>query len=208
MEYDAEKREIHSDKILNGLDKLVVDFTNILEKHTDYVIVSGYVSILLGRSRASEDIDLLIPEMKFSDFKGMFDSLIEKGYECANTSNPKEAYEMLDEHAIRFFKETPIPNIEFKKITDNIQMDAFKKRIKVILKEKTLFVSPLELQIAYKSYLMVGGSFEEISSDKDFEDAKHLYESFKEKLNKDDMHKYIRLFKVEDKFDFLENENF
>ena len=39
MEYDAEKREIHSDKILNGLDKLVVDFTNILEKHTDYVIV-------------------------------------------------------------------------------------------------------------------------------------------------------------------------
>ena len=208
MEYNAERMEIITDREIGELDRFAIKFLQVLEKYAEYVVISGYVSILLGRSRASEDIDLLIPEMKFSDFKEMFDSLIEKGYECANTSNPKEAYEMLDEHAIRFFKETPIPNIEFKKITDNIQMDAFKKRIKVILKEKTLFVSPLELQIAYKLYLMVGGSFEEISSDKDFEDAKHLYESFKEKLNKDDIHKYIRLFKVEDKFDFLENENF
>ncbi|HJZ18693.1 MAG TPA: hypothetical protein VJ208_01150 [Candidatus Nanoarchaeia archaeon] len=208
MEYDTKKREIHSDKVLNELDKLVIDFINIIEKYANYVIVSGYVSILLGRSRASEDVDFLIQGMKFSDFREMFNSLINRGYECANTSNPRDAYEMLDEHAIRFFKETPVPNIEFKKITNDIQEEAFENKIKVILKEKVLLISPLELQIAYKLYLMAGGNFEEISSDKDFEDAKHIYETFKEKINKDKLHKYVKLFKVEDKFNILKNENF
>lgn len=203
MEYNKEKREIRSDKILNDLDKLTIDFISIIEKYTGYVIVSGYVSILLGRSRASEDVDLLIHEMDFSNFKEMFEELTGNGYECINTSDIKDAYEMLDEHAIKFFKETPVPNIEFKKITNNIQKTAYEGRIKVIIKDKILFISPLELQIAYKLSLMSKGDFEEISSDKDFEDAKHLYETFKEKLNKEQLLGYIRLFGVEDKWELL-----
>lgn len=208
MEYDTNKKEIISNKILNELDKFVIDFISIMKKYTNYVIVSGYVSILLGRSRASEDVDLLIPKMNSSDFKEMFNSLISKGYECANTSNPEEAYSMLDEYAIRFFKETPIPNMEFKKITNNIQKEAFENKIKVRLKEKTLFISPLELQIVYKLSLTAKGSFDEISSDKDFEDAKHLYETFKEKLNKEKLLNYIKLFKVEDKWKIFKNGDF
>ena len=60
MEYDVDKREIKSDKVLNNLDKFVIDFIKILEEHVDYVIISGYISILLGRSRATEDIDVFI----------------------------------------------------------------------------------------------------------------------------------------------------
>ena len=110
---------------------------------------------------------------------------------------------MLDEHAIRFSRETPIPNIEFKKITSKIQEDAFNNKLSVKFNGKSLFISPLELQIAYKLSLMSKGSFEEISSDKDFEDAKHLYEVFNEKLNKEKLLEYIKLFKVENRFELL-----
>src|SRR3989344_8505726 len=99
MKYNLKKGEIYSNKILNELDKFVIDFVTILEKYTQYVIVSGYVAIVLGRSRASEDIDFLIPKMKFNEFASLFNELSETGYECANSSNPKEAYDMLDEHA-------------------------------------------------------------------------------------------------------------
>ena len=60
MEYDIGKREIKSCKILSELDKLVLDFVRVLEKHVDYVLISGYVSILLGRTRITEDIDIFI----------------------------------------------------------------------------------------------------------------------------------------------------
>lgn len=203
MEYDAKRKEIRSNKILNELDKFVIDFISIIEKYTDYVIVSGYVSILLGRSRASEDVDLLAPKMTFSRFKEMFDELINKDYECVNTSDIKDAYKMLDEHAIRFYRGIPVPNIELKQISNEIHKDAFNNKLTVKLKEKNLFISPLELQIAYKLSLMSDGNFEEISSDKDFEDAKHLYEAFKEKLNKEKLIKYVKLFKVEDKWELL-----
>ena len=63
MEYNQIAKEIRINKVLNELDKFVIEFVNILEKHVGYVIVSGYVSILLGRARASEDVDLLVPEM-------------------------------------------------------------------------------------------------------------------------------------------------
>lgn len=201
MEFRDNK--IKSEKILSELDKFTIEFLNILEKYAQYVIVSGYVSIILGRSRASEDVDLLIPPMEFSQFKDLFEDLASKGFECANTSIVDEAYEMLDEHAIRFYKGIPVPNIEFKKISNDIHKYAFENRMPLELKEKTLFISPLELQIAYKLYLTSDDNFEDISSDKDFEDAKHIYETFKEKLNKDKLLYFVNLFDVKRKFEWL-----
>ena len=74
MKYNTEEKTIVIDKELNLLDKFVITFVDILEKYTDYVIVSGYVSILLGRTRATEDIDLLIPALnieKVKELKGL-----------------------------------------------------------------------------------------------------------------------------------------
>ncbi|HLD41949.1 MAG TPA: hypothetical protein VJB06_02850 [archaeon] len=59
MEF-LDSRTIKLDKIENELDKFVLDFIKILEKHAKYVIVSGYVAILFGRSRGTEDIDMFI----------------------------------------------------------------------------------------------------------------------------------------------------
>jgi hypothetical protein len=141
MEYDVEKKLIHSNKILNELDKFTIDFIQILEKFTDYVIVSGYVSILLGRTRASEDVDLLIPKMDFETFDKMFVHLSDNNFECANTSISKSAFEMLDSHAIRFYKSgIPVPNMEFKKITSDIQQEALDGKLKVFLDKSNVFL--------------------------------------------------------------------
>jgi len=206
MEYDRANRVIHTNKIINELDRATLEFVSILEKHIGYVIVSGYVSILLGRTRASEDVDFLVPPMIFQKFKLLFEDLAKEGYECANTSIAEEAFGMLDEHAIKFYKGLPVPHMEFKKITNSIQEEAFEKRLKVKLERagKILFISPLELQIAYKLSIISKGNFEEISSDKDFEDAKHLYEYFLEKLNKEELIQYIKMFKAEEMWKWLQ----
>ena len=65
----TDKKTIQIDRELSDLDKFTLDFVKILKKHTKYVIVSGYVAILLGRARASEDVDIIIPRIDFSTFK-------------------------------------------------------------------------------------------------------------------------------------------
>jgi len=68
----------------------VLDFTeNLITKNIKYVIISGYVTILFGRSRMSEDVDILIEHISFEKFL-KFWSKIEKNYECLNTRNSLE----------------------------------------------------------------------------------------------------------------------
>ena len=57
MELTYEQRKIViAGKIMTALDEFVLDFLKILEKYTDYVIVSGYVVVLFGRARGTEDV--------------------------------------------------------------------------------------------------------------------------------------------------------
>ncbi len=60
------KNTIKLEKEINQLDRFVFKFIKILEKYTDYVIVSGYVAILLGRDRGTEDIDIIITKIDMS----------------------------------------------------------------------------------------------------------------------------------------------
>jgi hypothetical protein len=194
MKYFEEKNEILLDKELSNLDKFVLDFVNLLD---DYVIVSGYVSILFGRSRMTEDVDLLIPPMEEKEFYKIWDKIYEGNFWCISTSNPKDAFEMLKEHAIRFSRENiPIPNIEFKMIKNELDKFSYNNKLKVLIGSKNLFISPLELQIAYKLFL---------GSEKDLEDARHLYNIFKEKLNRQELNNSINKLNVANKIKFLEN---
>ncbi len=105
MEYNPEKKEIRNDKILNVLDIFTLDFLKVLKKFSSYVVVSGYVSILLGRSRASEDIDMLIPVMDKSQLDVLLRGIEPEEYECAKTSIVEEPLEILEnESGIRFYK--------------------------------------------------------------------------------------------------------
>lgn len=203
MEYDIDKKEIALNRELNNLDRFVIKFCKLLK---EYVIVSGYVSILFGRTRATEDIDLLVPYMKKDEFEKLWKKIYKEGFECINTQDLKEAFEFLQDHAIRFFlkSEKPIPNIEFKMIKNELDEYSFQNKIKVIIKNDILFVSSIEMQIAFKLFLSADGTADELSSDKDIEDARHLYKIFKDKINKDEMMSLINKLKVEKKIRWLQ----
>ena len=206
MIYDPEKKEIISGKVINELDRFVIDFVNILEKYgLEYVIVSGYVAIVLGRSRSTEDVDMLIKPMPFEQFDEFFQFLLNNGYECANTSISSEAYEFLNDHAIRFFKlGKPIPNIEFKIIKRDLDMFSLANRMRLVTNEKTLFLSPLELHVAFKLFLAADGTDDELQADKDIEDARFVYQLFKKNINKEQLLYFIDKLGVKNKMRWIE----
>ena len=192
MEYNTEEKTITIDKELNLLDKFVITFIDILEKYTDYVIVSGYVSILLGRSRATEDVDLLIPTLNMEKVKELFNEL-STHFECMNAFRAEEAFSLLSEKiSLRFFYPgNPLPNIEVKFAKTDIDRYSLNNKLKVIIRDEVLFISPLELQIAFKLFL---------GSDKDFEDAKHLHLLFEEQLDKKLLEQFINKLNVNNEF--------
>jgi hypothetical protein len=200
MKYDEKKREIIIDKQLNNLDKFVLDFVSLIG---NYVIVSGYVSILFGRSRATEDVDLLIPKLTYTEFQKLWDK-IDNNFECINILDSEKAFKMLEEHAIRFAKKGRfIPNIEFKIIKTDLDRYSFENRIKVILGKNILFISPLEMQIAFKLFLAAEGTDEELKIDKDVEDARYIYRLFKGKINKEELLKITDKLNIRDKLKWL-----
>ena len=179
---DSEHIEI--DRELSDLDKFTIEFTNILKKHTGYVIISGYVAILLGRARASEDVDIIIPRVDFSDFKKMYKDFKENDFYCLNAEEEKIVYSYLEENlAIRFAKlDTIIPNVELKWIKNDFDKIALKKTIDVKIQNENVCISHLELQIAFKEVIL--------KSPKDLEDAQHLRSVARDYLDTSLIQKY------------------
>jgi len=195
MEYDSNRKEIILNRILSELDKLVLDFLGILEKHVDYVIISGYVSILLGRSRATEDVDLFIERLSIDKFMSFYDELMKKGFWCLNGDNPIEMFSYLsDGLAVRFAREgKSIPNFEVKFPKRKIDEETFGDFITVLLPEgKKIKISSLERQVAFKRYYL--------KSDKDIEDALHIERVFKEHLDYSKINKFKDIINIENEW--------
>ena len=194
MDIKFSKNRIEFKKELNNLDKFVIDFVSVLDKlNIKYVLISGYVSILFGRSRSSEDIDIFVEKISFEKFKGLWKELSPK-FECIITEDQEEAYKeyLMTGHAIRFsYKKQYIPNMEVKFAKSEFELISFQQKIEVILNGIVLYVSPLELQIAVKLRL---------GSQKDIEDAVHLYELFKKYLNIEELQYYNKKLGVESLF--------
>lgn len=190
MEYNKERREIILDKELNKIDKFTFDFIKIIKKYVDYVIISGYVSILLGRSRATEDVDVFIKRISKEKFIGMYRDLIENGFWCINSDNFDTLFDYIDEGiAIRFARgRIPLPNIEVKFPKDELDEDAFNDFISVKLPVGEMKISSLERHIAFKRYFL--------GDDKDNEDALHVEELFKEDIDYEKIKKLKGLIKL------------
>lgn len=175
----------------NTLDNFVISFAEILDSlKINYVIVSGYVAILFGRSRATEDIDILIEPISKERFSELYATLITKNYWIINSTTEKDAFELLkDKLSIRVAENNKlIPNMEVKFVKDEIERYSLDKKMRVEIGDKTLFLSPLEMQIAYKFYL---------SGEKDIEDAYFLFSLFKNKLNTEELKSLIKSLKAE-----------
>ena len=176
MEFNFEDNRIIFDRKLSELDNVVIEFAGILVLlGIKYAIVSGYVSIVFGRSRQTEDVDIIIE------------------FECMNTDDPPEAFAdyLNEKSSLRFFiKNEPIPNIELKIVSDDDDQYTLENSIELILNKNKLSISPIEFQIIYKMRL---------GSEKDLEDAKHLFNIFSTSLNRAKLIEFIRLFNIEEK---------
>lgn len=182
---------ILKNKSLSELDKFVIDFVNVLNEHFKYVIVIGYVAILFGRSRGTEDVDILTEKLNKSKFYNFVDE-IEGTYDFLNPENKEGLYEMLGENlGIRISKKNEIiPNIEFKFIKNKVEEFVLENRLKILLNDNLLYISPIEIQLAYKLYL---------GSEKDIMDAAYLYELFQESIIRSEVEYWANYFNVQDK---------
>src|SRR5574341_345858 len=192
MEIEFKEDKIIFDRELSLLDNFVLSFTeHLASNNIKYVIVSGYVAILFGRSRISEDVDILIGHISFEKFLKFWGEL-EQSYECLNTGNSHEAYNdyLGNRHAIRIAKKGSfIPNIELKFVKNDLDRYSLEHRKHVKLADRSLYLSPLELQIPYKLFL---------GSEKDIEDARFLFKLFKDSLDTGLLKKFLTELMVPD----------
>lgn len=193
MEMEFSKGKIVFNRELSNLDKFVIEFAGILNSiKIRYVIVSGYVSILFGRSRATEDIDLFIGRISKEKFDEFMINIEERGMWGLNSTDNIELYSMLEDNlAIRIAeKGKAIPNFELKFPKKDTDFFSLNNPTKVVINDKKILISPIEMQISYKLYL---------GSEKDIEDAVHVYQIFKEKLDKNLLDELIQKLDVKDK---------
>ena len=69
------------DKPPNDLDRLVLEVGDVLDAvDIEYAVVSGYVTVLFGRSRAIEDIDVITERFDEKTADGLAKRLRDAGY--------------------------------------------------------------------------------------------------------------------------------
>lgn len=183
------KKIIQIDRELSDLDKFTLNFVKTLEKYANYVLVSGYVSILLGRARVSEDVDVIIDKIDFPTFQALYKELKKNNYYCLNAEKDSTIYNYLsDKLAVRFAKkDKTIPNVELKWVKHKFDKLALEDKVDVKLIEGDLKISHLELQIAFKE--------EVLKSPKDLDDADHIKEVAKEYLDNKLIQKYKEMLR-------------
>lgn len=191
MEFTYTEDEIVFEKELSPLDEFTIAFTQVLDKHKiHYVLMSGYIAILFGRSRSSEDIDMFIDHIPYEKFVSFWNDLHD--FECITTSSPKDAYSdyLEDGLAIRFARNKQyVPNMEIKFAKKELDFFTMRGKKKVIVNNHVLWISPIETQIAFKLSL---------GSDKDIEDARHLTNVFNEHLNRTELADAVRKLQVQE----------
>jgi predicted nucleotidyltransferase len=191
MDFRFKNGGLEFDRELSDLDKQVFAFTSFLDKAgIRYVIISGYVAILLGRSRSTEDVDLFIEKVDFERFRKLVEELFRKNYWILNTSDVRDAFGFLEDGlALRFAKKGEvIPNFEMKFPKKEMDVISLKDPLPVRIGKNRILMSRLELQIPFKLWL---------GSEKDIEDAVYIYELFKEVLDRKRMGDIAGKLKVE-----------
>lgn len=129
------------DRQFSELDLFVCRILDILSVYSPYVIVSGYVAILFGRTRSTEDVDILIPVCEQSTFLALYNKLLQSDYEFLNAEDGGGLFSMLlSGSGIRLCdKDLFIPNMEIKFIKNESDDYSFQNRIQLKIAERTFF---------------------------------------------------------------------
>tara|TARA_Y100000310_G_C20565762_1_gene755388 strand:- start:297 stop:866 length:570 start_codon:yes stop_codon:yes gene_type:complete len=174
------RREI-SDKTI--LDKFVEDFVEVIERHCRYIIVSGFIAIAHGRSRGTEDIDMIIEKLSLEDFTNFHNDLLKHGFECMPSKDPKIIYDyLIDDTSVRYVRKGEfLPEMEIKFAKDELDYYQLDTRVKLPLTGLDVWFSSVEGSIAFKE--------EYLKADKDLEDAKHLRIVYEGKFSEEEIEK-------------------
>lgn len=182
------------DRQPNALDELAIRFTTILnDLGIDHVYVSGYIAILTGRSRATEDLDVLLERIDEPTIQRLTSRLDDEGFWGPAMSLDRMAEMLADALWIAADGEL-VPHLEAKFVSDRFDRASLRKRLTASIGGATLPIGPLELQIAYKLWM---------GSQTDVEDALHLYELFEESLSTTELERWVDALGVEQAYDRL-----
>ena len=80
--YNVEERVIYVSKHqLAPEDRVTFSFASVLDRTgIEYVIVAGYIAILLGRARRSDDIDFILGELDETRFEELCNEALKAGF--------------------------------------------------------------------------------------------------------------------------------
>jgi len=191
--FTVEDDAIIINRELTELDNFVKSFLDVLKKHSGYLIVSGFVSIATGRTRGTEDIDILVPVMNRDEFKDLFQELLEKNFWCYQGEDWEKVYAYVEDLLnIRFARTNELfPNIEFIPINEKKKTKFFEFRHpqKMRVRDFEFKVPPIEFEILYKEIVL--------GSKKDIADAKHLRTLFSELINGENFKKFDPIIRLE-----------
>ncbi len=171
------------------LDKFCLEFCKIVEKHTPYIIVSGFLAIASGRVRGTEDIDMIIPRVTQTIFSKLHDDLAKHNFVCVQSAASLEIYSYLAENmSVRYtWKDKPVPEMEIKFAKDMLDTIQLQTRQKLSLTGLDVWFSSIAMNIAFKE--------EYLKSDKDMEDAKHLRLVYSDKIDEKEIQEIKKLIK-------------
>lgn len=180
----------------NQLDELAIAFSEILDRiGIEHVYIAGYVSILAGRARSTEDVDVLIEPIDEPTADELTTALTTEDY-WGPAMPLTSMYEMLANGDPIWVAPTDqvTPHLEVKVVRDEFDRASLSNAISAQIAGESIPIGPLELQIAYKLYL---------GAQKDIEDAVHLYTLFRETLTPSRLETWVSRLDVEAEYDRL-----
>ena len=186
------------DREPNRLDELAIGFSETLSGlDIDHVFVAGYVAILAGRSRSTEDIDVFIERCSAERIDELVTEMKKEGY-WGPAMPLSETYGNLSTGTNIWVAPDGemTPHLEVKFPSDEFDNASLANTVDAHVGGHTIPIGPLELQIAYKLSL---------GSRTDLEDAAHLYTLFGETLSRARLEVWVERLDVEDRYERLTN---
>ncbi|HII17049.1 TPA: hypothetical protein HA361_03995 [Candidatus Woesearchaeota archaeon] len=170
------------------LDVFALKFAGITGKYGNYIIVSGFVAIASGRTRGTEDIDMIMERISRETFRKLHADLVKNGFLCFQGDSADMLYDeyLAQNNSLRYAEDgETLPQMEMKLAKDPLDAYQLKTRIKLKFTGLGLWFSNINVNIAFKEHYL--------KSPKDMEDAKHLRIVYKEMVSEEEIRAVIRL---------------
>lgn len=185
------------DRAPNALDELAIDCSAILSSlDIEHAFVAGYVAILAGRPRATDDIDMIMSPESEQRIDQLVRAFREQDF-WGPAAPLDQMYENLSHDANIWIARAgeQAPHLDATYPSNSYDRASLSGSIQATIGDEGIPIGPLELQIAYKLYL---------GSRTDVEDAAHLYTLFGEELTQTRLEYWVAKLGVTTEFNQLQ----